>query len=107
MLRKETRIDLHLHSTVSDGTDSPAELLERVQAAGVGVFSLTDHDAIRGCAEIQALLGPESPHFLSLNLSPIRRKKAYRAPAFRKPDISMESRRRHNGIRRPASVRHR
>jgi Predicted metal-dependent phosphoesterases (PHP family) len=64
MPRKETRIDLHLHSTVSDGTDSPAELLERVRAAGVGVFSLTDHDAIRGCAEIQALLGPESPHFL-------------------------------------------
>lgn len=64
MPRKETRIDLHLHSTVSDGTDTPAALLDRVRAAGVGVFSLTDHDAIRGCAEIQALLGPESPHFL-------------------------------------------
>lgn len=57
-------VDLHMHSTVSDGTDSPAELLGRVKAAGIGLFSLTDHDAIRGSREILALLGPEDPRFL-------------------------------------------
>lgn len=57
-------IDLHMHSNISDGTDSPAELLAQVKAAGIGVFSLTDHDAIRGCVELQALLAPEDPRFL-------------------------------------------
>ena len=57
-------VDLHMHSTVSDGTDSPAALLERVRAAGIGLFSLTDHDAIRGSREILALRGPEDPRFL-------------------------------------------
>lgn len=41
-------IDLHMHSTVSDGTDTPLEILERVQKEGIELFSLTDHDAIRG-----------------------------------------------------------
>ena len=57
-------VDLHMHSTVSDGTDSPAELLERVKKAGIGLFSLTDHDAIRGCGEIRSLLKPGDPRFV-------------------------------------------
>ena len=48
------RIDLHMHSAVSDGTDLPQELLSRVKEAGISVFSLTDHDAIKGCEIIQA-----------------------------------------------------
>lgn len=43
-----------MHSAVSDGTDSPIELLSRVQEAGIEFFSLTDHDAIKGCALIQS-----------------------------------------------------
>ncbi|MBQ3356589.1 MAG: PHP domain-containing protein [Oscillospiraceae bacterium] len=50
------KIDLHLHSNVSDGTDSPVELLSRVKEAGIEVFSLTDHDAIKGCEQIAAAL---------------------------------------------------
>jgi predicted metal-dependent phosphoesterase TrpH len=42
------KIDLHMHSTVSDGTDTPVELLERVRQAGLELFALTDHDAIKG-----------------------------------------------------------
>lgn len=57
-------VDLHMHSTVSDGTDSPAELLEQVKKAGIGLFSLTDHDAIRGCGEIRSLLKPGDPRFV-------------------------------------------
>lgn len=59
------RIDLHMHSTVSDGTDTPAEILENVKRAGIELFSLTDHDAIKGCAGIQSLLGPDDPAFLT------------------------------------------
>jgi predicted metal-dependent phosphoesterase TrpH len=59
------RIDLHMHTNVSDGTDSPEELLARVRDAGIGFFSVTDHDALRGCAEIQALLKPGDPQFVT------------------------------------------
>lgn len=47
------KIDLHMHSAVSDGTDSPIELLSRVREAGIAIFSLTDHDAIKGCEMIR------------------------------------------------------
>ncbi|MET9882470.1 PHP domain-containing protein [Streptomyces sp. NPDC006430] len=45
------RIDLHAHSTASDGTDTPAELVRNAAAAGLDVVALTDHDTVRGYAE--------------------------------------------------------
>lgn len=45
------RIDLHTHSDVSDGTDSPAELVRKAAAAGLDVVALTDHDATGGHKE--------------------------------------------------------
>ncbi|SDK92707.1 PHP domain-containing protein [Streptomyces indicus] len=45
------RIDLHAHSTASDGTDSPAELVRKARAQGLDVVALTDHDTTRGHAE--------------------------------------------------------
>lgn len=48
------RIDLHTHSTASDGTDSPAGLVLGAAAAGLDVVALTDHDTTRGHAEAAA-----------------------------------------------------
>ncbi|MGA7688777.1 MAG: PHP domain-containing protein [Jiangellales bacterium] len=45
------RIDLHTHSSVSDGTDSPTELVDAAAAAGVDVLALADHDTARGWDE--------------------------------------------------------
>ena len=45
------RIDLHTHSTVSDGTDTPAELVAAAAAVGLDVVALTDHDTTAGWAE--------------------------------------------------------
>ncbi|MFD8571678.1 PHP domain-containing protein [Streptomyces sp. NPDC059639] len=50
------RIDLHTHSTASDGTDSPAELVRNAAAQGLDVVALTDHDTTRGHAEAIAAL---------------------------------------------------
>ncbi|WP_089098923.1 PHP domain-containing protein [Streptomyces hyaluromycini] len=50
------RIDLHCHSTASDGTDTPAELVRNAAAAGLDVVALTDHDSTRGYAEAIAAL---------------------------------------------------
>ncbi|MFB8782822.1 PHP domain-containing protein [Streptomyces albogriseolus] len=56
------RIDLHTHSTASDGTDTPAELVRKAAAAGLDVVALTDHDTTRGHADALAAL----PHGLTL-----------------------------------------
>ncbi|MFD4243820.1 PHP domain-containing protein [Streptomyces sp. NPDC058525] len=50
------RIDLHAHSTASDGTDTPAELVRNAAAAGLDVVALTDHDTVGGYAEAVAAL---------------------------------------------------
>ena len=42
-------IDLHTHTTASDGRCAPAELVARAAAAGVTVLSVTDHDTVAGC----------------------------------------------------------
>ncbi len=46
--------DLHAHSTASDGTLAPAELMRSAHAAGVRVMALTDHDTTAGLAEAEA-----------------------------------------------------
>ena len=48
------RIDLHTHSSVSDGTESPADLLASAQAAGLDVVALTDHDTTAGWSIAEA-----------------------------------------------------
>ncbi len=50
------RIDLHAHSTASDGTDTPAELVRNAAGAGLDVVALTDHDTVAGYREAVAAL---------------------------------------------------
>lgn len=50
------RIDLHTHSTASDGTDTPAALVRAAADAGVDVLAITDHDTTAGWAEAAAAL---------------------------------------------------
>jgi predicted metal-dependent phosphoesterase TrpH len=47
------RIDLHTHSSASDGTDTPGDLVREAAAAGLDVVALTDHDAMSGWDEAQ------------------------------------------------------
>src|SRR5688572_18776549 len=57
-------VDLHAHSTRSDGVLTPAALLETVSAAGVRTFSLTDHDTLAGYREVAG--SPTVPAGLTL-----------------------------------------
>ena len=45
-------IDLHLHTTASDGRLTPAELVALAASAGIAVMAVTDHDTVASCAEI-------------------------------------------------------
>ena len=57
-------LDLHMHSTVSDGTDRPEELLAKVREAGMALFSVTDHDSARAVSVIRAARKSGDPEFL-------------------------------------------
>ncbi len=65
MTREIRKIDLHMHSMVSDGTDTPEELLTKVREQGFDLFSLTDHDAVKGCKQIFEARSAEDPAFLT------------------------------------------
>jgi 3',5'-nucleoside bisphosphate phosphatase len=45
-------IDLHLHTTASDGRLSPVDLVRQVAAAGITIMSVTDHDTVAGLSEV-------------------------------------------------------
>ena len=51
-------IDLHTHSNVSDGTDTPGELINKALATGLTKIALTDHDTIAGWDEATLYLRP-------------------------------------------------
>ena len=104
------RIDLHVHSNASDGTDDPAEVVRRARAAGLDVMALTDHDTQAGLAsgssaaladdltlvpgiELSCLLDGRSVHLLGYLFDPddaelraetaqIRDDRTYRAKAM-------------------------
>lgn len=59
------KIDLHMHTTVSDGTDTPEEILANVKEAGIELFSVTDHDAVKSGPMIQKILKEGDPLFLT------------------------------------------
>ena len=59
------KTDLHLHTTVSDGSDTPTELISRVKEAGIKLFSVTDHDAVKGCGLVMESLAKGDPDFIT------------------------------------------
>ena len=66
MNKNRMLVDMHLHTTASDGSFSPSEVVQRVKSSGVKVFSLTDHDTTAGVHEVEddfsrALNSPAKP----------------------------------------------
>jgi predicted metal-dependent phosphoesterase TrpH len=58
-------IDLHTHSRISDGLLSPAEVVARAAARGVGFLALTDHDETGGLKEARAAAGRAGLRFVN------------------------------------------
>ena len=50
------KIDLHIHTNASDGTDSPEELLRKIREARIRKFAITDHDTIKGALAMQNII---------------------------------------------------
>lgn len=58
-------IDLHTHSSASDGLFSPSELVTYAQSKGVSVLALTDHDTVAGLAEAENAAGKAGITFIN------------------------------------------
>jgi predicted metal-dependent phosphoesterase TrpH len=58
-------IDLHTHSTASDGSLSPKALIEEAAGRGLTAIALTDHDTIKGLEEAKATAGARGIRFIS------------------------------------------
>jgi len=58
-------IDLHIHSTASDGSFTPAELLDHAQKLNLAAIAITDHDSIDGSREALRIGIPPSFNFLT------------------------------------------
>jgi len=56
--------DLHMHTTVSDGTDTPSEIIPLILEKGIDCFAITDHDDCKGCREVRKNL-PEGVGFIN------------------------------------------
>lgn len=52
-------VDLHLHTTASDGSFAPAQLVALLRQKGIRTFAVTDHDAVEGAVEMQAIVPPD------------------------------------------------
>ena len=67
--RRKEMIDLHTHTTMSDGTDTPAQLINKALASGIKVLALTDHDSIAGWDEASMHLRPGMDLVLGAEIS--------------------------------------
>ena len=54
-------IDLHIHTNLSDGTDTPEELLTRVRQVGLDLFSVTDIDAVGAYKSLRSIMTENDP----------------------------------------------
>ena len=62
-------IDLHTHTTASDGTDSPAALVNKALSAGIKTLAITDHDSTSGWSEAITALRPSLSLVLGAEIS--------------------------------------
>ena len=68
-------VDLQTHTTFSDGTDTPEELIAKAAALGIRVLAVTDHDSLRGVAAASAAGAEAGVHILpAIELSTAREK---------------------------------
>lgn len=63
------KADLHIHSNCSDGSDDIKNLAKKLEATGVNIFALTDHDTIEGCIEMRDTISDKIKFIPSIELT--------------------------------------
>ena len=70
------QIDLHAHSTASDGTQTPEGVMESAARAGLDVVALTDHDTVLGWEEAADAVDPDAGYVVAWTSSEVGRRLA-------------------------------
>jgi predicted metal-dependent phosphoesterase TrpH len=65
------RVEMHCHSTASDGVDPPAEVGRQAAAGGLALFCLTDHDTCAGCGEAASAFGSGGATLVGVEVSAV------------------------------------
>ena len=63
------KVDLHIHSDYSDGSNSIEELLSVIQKNDIKIFALTDHDTIDGCKKLSTIVPPNIKFISGIELT--------------------------------------
>ena len=63
------KVDLHIHSDFSDGSNSIEELLSVIQKSNIKIFALTDHDTIEGCKKLSTIVPPNIKFISGIELT--------------------------------------
>ena len=67
---QDLNVDLHTHSTASDGSLTPSQLVVRAIEHGVNILALTDHDSVSGIAEgLEAAQGTDLTFIPGIEIS--------------------------------------
>jgi len=62
---QEPFVDLHIHSTASDGSLTPFEIMDAAEKAGLSAISITDHDSVDGCRDLLHISFPLPLDFMT------------------------------------------
>ena len=61
-----SKIDLHIHSNCSDGSDCSKDLIQNILNSEIEIFALTDHDTIEGCSKVESLIDKKTKFIPSI-----------------------------------------
>lgn len=82
MIRKNSQVDMHIHTTASDGTWIPEEVLDIVIGNNIGLFSITDHDTIEGSLKIKDRIPKNICYIIGVEISCTYNGEEYHVTAY-------------------------
>lgn len=82
MFEKDYQVDMHIHTTASDGTWTTEELLQQIIKSNIKVFSVTDHDTIENSVKMLHMIPDDIFYFLGVEISCTYRDEEYHIAAY-------------------------
>ena len=82
MVEKNYQVDMHIHTTASDGTWTIIELLEHIKKNNIKVFSITDHDTIENSVKMLHSIPNGTCYFVGVEISGTYNDKEYHITAY-------------------------
>lgn len=82
MIKENFKVDLHIHTTASDGTWTNEELLQQIKEKNIKIFSITDHDTITNSVKMIDMIPKDIYYFVGVEISTTYKGKEYHITAY-------------------------